>query len=261
MTHSVSTTAPEKAAGEQWDAQQIAFWDKVAPSYDQIYKSEWNRLEDAHVQKQLGWVAQVPGCRVLDLGCGTGLGYEMCRAINESVQYTGMDISAGMIEQCRQRWPELAFDVGGMADLSRYPDNSFDAVISLYSAFSHSQAVAATVAEMYRVVRPGQRILIAALNRWTLYRVLSLQWGPTMAIHADQKEMSAPARLYGRRELKGIFEAAGFTDVQVAGFGVLGYILEHHAIWPLDLRLARFAPGLGYTLLVQGKKPGDGYGI
>lgn len=254
MTHSASTTTPDSTR-DQWDEQQAAFWDKVAPTYDQIYKSEWNRLEDAYVQEQLGWLAAIPGCRVLDLGCGTGLGYELCRAINDGVHYTGMDISAGMIEQCRQRWPNLAFDVGSMADLSRYPDNSFDAVISLYSAFSHSKESAKTVAEIYRVVRPGQQILIAALNRWTIYRLLSLQWGTTMAIRADQKEMSAPDRLYGRRELKGIFEAAGFTDVQVAGFGVLGYILEHHAFWPLDLRLARLWPSLGYTLLVTGKKP------
>lgn len=254
MTHSISS------AKEDWDQQQAAFWDKVAPGYDHIYKSPWNQLEDDYVQAQLGWLATIANCQVLDLGCGTGLGYQMCQAINSTVQYTGLDISAAMIDQCRQRWPAVPFAVGVMADLSRYPDNSFDAVISLYSAFSHSLETNQTIAEIYRVLRPGGRILIAALNRWTIYRTLSFNWGNTMHIHADQKDTSAPARLYARRELQQLFEAAGFTNANVLGFGVLAYILEQPSAWPLDLRLAHLAPGLGYTLLVQAAKPSnDGF--
>jgi ubiquinone/menaquinone biosynthesis C-methylase UbiE len=251
MTHSIPS------AKENWDQQQAAFWDKVAPGYDHIYKSAWNQLEDDYVQQQLGWLAHVANCQVLDLGCGTGLGYQMCHTINSSVAYTGLDISAAMIEQCRQQWPAVSFEVGVMADLSRYPDNSFDAVISLYSAFSHSLETAETVAEIYRVLQPGGRILIAALNRWTIYRLLSFNWGNTMHIHAGQKNASAPARLYARRQLQQIFETAGFTNTNVLGFGLLAYILERPSAWPLDLRLARLAPGLGYTLLVHATKPGN----
>ncbi|MBI5740729.1 MAG: class I SAM-dependent methyltransferase [Nitrospirae bacterium] len=51
------------------------------------------------------------GKRVLDYGCGKGDFYQFLRDRNISVQYTGMDINAGLISLARQKHPEGGFHV------------------------------------------------------------------------------------------------------------------------------------------------------
>ena len=45
------------------------------------------------------------GAEVLDLGCGTGLELEFYFAANPSAHVTGMDLSAGMLEALRAKFP------------------------------------------------------------------------------------------------------------------------------------------------------------
>ena len=67
-----------------------------------------------------------PGERVLDLGCGTGT---LTALIADSgADVVGIDAAASMVEQARERYPDLAFAV---ADAREYePDGTFDAVFS-----------------------------------------------------------------------------------------------------------------------------------
>ena len=88
-----------------WQERNIAYWDSLAPDYDDLYTLSWSRLENDQVGQELAWIKDIANCRVIDVGCGTGLGYTICRALSGNVQYTGLDISPRMIAQCRQRWP------------------------------------------------------------------------------------------------------------------------------------------------------------
>lgn len=67
------------------------------------------------------------GKRVLDLGVGTGRTTLALATLAES--YVGLDFSAGMIERCRQRFPEYRFEHGDARDLSRFPAGSMDFVL------------------------------------------------------------------------------------------------------------------------------------
>lgn len=72
-----------------------------------------------------------PGCRVLDLGCGTGrvLGYleEVCQS------YLGVDASGEMVAAARARYPGFDFVVGDILYVPGVVEDSFDAVLLMHN--------------------------------------------------------------------------------------------------------------------------------
>ncbi|PSP82668.1 SAM-dependent methyltransferase [Halobacteriales archaeon QS_6_64_34] len=66
-----------------------------------------------------------PGKRILDVGCGTGT---LTATIADSgADVVGIDAAASMVEQARERYPGLSFEV---ADARKYDPSEFDAVFS-----------------------------------------------------------------------------------------------------------------------------------
>ncbi len=58
--------------------------------------------------------AQLPmdsDASVLDLGCGTGLELEMFFQMNPKAKVTGIDLSAGMLEKLKNKFPEKKLDL------------------------------------------------------------------------------------------------------------------------------------------------------
>src|SRR5580704_5064508 len=67
------------------------------------------------------------GSSILDLGVGGGrtTAYLAARAAH----YIGLDYSEAMIKACQTKFPHLEFRVADAADLSAFPDESFDVVV------------------------------------------------------------------------------------------------------------------------------------
>ena len=73
-------------------------------------------------------------CRILDLGCGTGLELEFYFPFNPSANVTGIDLSAGMLDELKRTFAdkditlicESYFDVP-------FGENAFDAAVSVES--------------------------------------------------------------------------------------------------------------------------------
>lgn len=104
-----------------------------------------------------------PGDRVLDIGCGGGyLARLLAAAVAPGGHVTGVDPSAPAISHARRRAPDgCSFAVGAAQDLD-LADDSFDVVTSTL-AVHHIPGAARPDAfgEMYRVLRPGGRLLVA----------------------------------------------------------------------------------------------------
>ena len=105
-----------------------------------------------------------PGMRVLDVGCSSGyLARMLAAAAGPSGAVTGLDPSAAALAYARRRAPGNAtFQSGVAQDLSAFPDARFDVVTSTL-AVHHVPARKRLDAfrEMYRVTRPGGRLLVA----------------------------------------------------------------------------------------------------
>jgi ubiquinone/menaquinone biosynthesis C-methylase UbiE len=104
-----------------------------------------------------------PGDRVLDVGCGGGyLARLLAAAVAPNGRVTGVDPSSPAINYARRRDPgNCSFAVGVAQDLD-LPDRSFDVVTSTLAVHHIPEAARpAAFGEMYRVTRPGGRLLVA----------------------------------------------------------------------------------------------------
>jgi ubiquinone/menaquinone biosynthesis C-methylase UbiE len=104
------------------------------------------------------------GERVLDVA--TGSGNVALSAARRNCEAHGIDYVPALIERARERAAAervpATFEVGDCESIP-YPDNSFDAVLTIYgSMFAPDQERSA--AELVRVCRPGGRV---AMGNWT----------------------------------------------------------------------------------------------
>ena len=95
---------------------------------------------------------------VLEVGAGVGRWAQSFGFSNTS--FAGVDISAGMVEAARANFPEGRFEHLGDDMVFPYDDESFDLVFSV-TVLHHNPTPAklALISEMWRVARPGGRLL------------------------------------------------------------------------------------------------------
>lgn len=98
------------------------------------------------------------GAQMLDIGIGTGALAR--RFADRGAQITGIDISAKMLEVCREQNPGFELLIGTFNNIP-LPDETFDCVASSF-AF-HETLLAersAACAEMVRVLKPGRYLCL-----------------------------------------------------------------------------------------------------
>lgn len=98
---------------------------------------------------------------VLDLGCGGGhVSYQVAPLVE---QVTAYDLTPSMVElvaqQATQKGVDNVITQQGAAESLPFADQSFDCVISRYSAH-HWQNVAQAMSEIYRVVAPQGKVIM-----------------------------------------------------------------------------------------------------
>lgn len=104
------------------------------------------------------------GDHVLDIGCGTGDDTRaLAHAVGPRGRVVGVDISATMIKEARRRSESLGVPVEyhlGDAQHLGLPDSSFDCCRA-ERVLQHLDDPQRALAEMFRVARPGARIVAA----------------------------------------------------------------------------------------------------
>ena len=113
--------------------EMSAFFEARLDLYDQ------HMLGDvANARELYAFTAQAlpakEGCKLLDLGCGTGLELEFYFPLCPTAQVTGIDLSQGMLSRLGEKFPEkdLTLLQGSYFDVP-LGENVFDAAVSVES--------------------------------------------------------------------------------------------------------------------------------
>ncbi|MDP9868558.1 MULTISPECIES: class I SAM-dependent methyltransferase [Streptosporangium] len=130
-----------------------------------------------------------PGDRVVDVGCGTGyLTRIMARLVGPDGQVTGVDPSAAVVEHARRRAAANCSYLVGEGQAMDLPDACADVVVSSLAVHHMPAAARGTaIREMFRVLRPGGRLLIAEFRppaNALLAHLVAALTGPAMRHNA-----------------------------------------------------------------------------
>ncbi|HSR66851.1 MAG TPA: class I SAM-dependent methyltransferase [Acidobacteriota bacterium] len=117
---------------------------------------------------------RLEGKRVLEIGCGRGVGVEVIFKRFGAGHVTALDLDPAMIEQAKQRLSHIPADKltlsVGDATAIKAPDAEFDAVFD-FGIVHHIPDWQGAIREVARVLKPGglflfEEIAKKALDRW-----------------------------------------------------------------------------------------------
>lgn len=157
-----------------------------------------------------------PGERVLDVGCGPGFfATELLERVGPAGSVTGIDSSAAMLGVAVRRTEQhenVAFHQANATELP-VADGTFDAALSV-QVLEYVPDVAAAIAEIYRALRPGGRVVIWDVDWSTVSWQSRDQERMRRMLDAWDTHLTHPAL---PRTLASQLRRAGFENVEIAG--------------------------------------------
>jgi ubiquinone/menaquinone biosynthesis C-methylase UbiE len=123
------------------------------------YERRWYRYLQASIDRTLDDVELAPGQCLLDLGCGTGLMLARLARRYPEARLLGSDLSEDMLAIARERLAPTKGLFQAAIEVLPIADRSVDALVST-SVFHFVQRPSDALSEMYRVLKPGGRLVI-----------------------------------------------------------------------------------------------------
>jgi SAM-dependent methyltransferase len=224
-------------------------FDQLAADYDKL----WTNTAGGRLQRSIVWRRIdrlfTAGCRVLDLGCGTG---EDCLHLMDfEIETLGVDVSSEMVRIARQRGVQAR--QLKIEELHRI-EGSFDGAISNFGALNCVDDLGPVRHSLARLIRPGGQVVICVLGRFCAWEFAwySIHLQVRKAVrrwkgHALASSLRIPVRFWTIRQLERALQPEfTLTDWQGVGIWVPpSYVtgLASHFLRVLgsfDLRTARW---------------------
>ena len=175
-------------------------YNQMAAGYDTSPEGYYTKPHKAELMKQ---VILRDGDSILDVACGNGtlLGALSKKA---SVNAFGVDLSEKMIAAARERYPDCTFAVSSCLPLPFETESMH--IITISCAFHHFEEPRTFAGECMRVLKKSGMVYMAEPFFSPVIR-----WLANTVVFPFSK--SGDVKVYSERELRGMFEAAGFRDV------------------------------------------------
>jgi len=247
-----------------------------AGSYDNVVShfDRYTRQFTAHLPATILKLADVPPAgTVLDVGTGTGILALQGASLNRDISFVGIDLSDGMLKQAAVN--AVAEGIQSRIEFQKmdaenllFPDACFDAVVSLY-ALHHFPEPAKALQEMFRVLKPGAKIVVAVGSAPSLFSIdgakAALRKAGSIWRSVRGRELTAcgfidglvekylpagPARdvtewVYNKKAFNGsvsdLMATTGFTHLQASWKGQYSRIESSEDFWLLQMTFSSTA--------------------
>ena len=251
-----------------WEANPVAAAAVPYPLGTPEYFTHYDGLREANESREfsarLHEYDAFAGKSVLDVGCGNG--YVLANYARAGAQVTGVDLTEAAIALARQRFAQAGlagtFQIAN-AEALPFPDDSFDCVCSM-GVLHHTPDTARAVAEIWRVLKPGGRLIVMFYHRDSaLYRVnfpLQQRFGPKsmqQLVNEVDGAGNPKGDVYSRAELGQLLR--GFSDLEMFSGVLNGWMVLPRGGRFLPQRLLRpLASRWGWFLYAKGRKRAAG---
>ncbi len=248
---------------EYWNAHPCGtqFTHLVAGSKEFYEEVERYRYQTQPFMRRLMEFDRFKGKRLLEIGCG--LGTDLLQFARGGAQVTGVDLTPASIELVRKRFALYNLPVRAqVADAERLPfsDNSFDVVYS-FGVLHHTPNTQQAIDEVFRVLKPGGRIIIMLYHRrsmhvrlGTIYALLANKFRGTGRVAEEWVRIydgdgNPLGKSYSRGEIREMF--GKFQGLRVRTVDPYRRSLPKFAN---VLNQALVAPWWGFWLVIKGTK-------
>jgi len=234
------------------------------PYWEDIYaeRTVYARIYQERARRAISCADSVglsSGAHVLEIGCGPGV-------ITTALARSGATVWAiDSLREMVERTKALAHQAGvgsrvfaqvGHVDNVPFPDATFDLVV-LIGVSEWLVSLAQPLREIFRVLKPGGRLVISADNNWPLHQILDPVFNPALKplksrvgrlLQAAGWRTRRPRfHAYSLRDFDHELASAGFDRIagQTLGFGPFTFctrlLLNEQVGWRVHLRLQELA--------------------
>ncbi len=222
------------AAADHFTAPALSFWDRFGA--ETVRRT---RLR--------------PGEAVLDLCCGAGgSAIPAAQAVGPTGRVLGIDVAGPLLELARTRAEAQGQHHAEflLADATRtgLPSQSFDAVICVFGVFFVAD-MAAFLAEMWRLVRPGGRLAVSTWGPDLFEPANSHFWSAIESVDPTLVRRFNPwDKITTTDALRGLFQSAGIDQLEVEAVSGRHPVPTPEAFWDIVL-------GSGYRATIDDLTP------
>jgi ubiquinone/menaquinone biosynthesis C-methylase UbiE len=158
------------------------YYDRTAKSYDRDRSGDFegalvDRLQRDFVYKNLG----LNKGKVIECGCGTGR--ILLHLAKKGLDCTGVDVAKGMLNILKNNAKSNNLNVElkeGAIENVPFKDDSFDGVFSIHVLMHLPDSINSAVKEMYRLAKPGSKIIFDLPNADSPWTKLAVRLKPRM---------------------------------------------------------------------------------
>jgi ubiquinone/menaquinone biosynthesis C-methylase UbiE len=248
-----------------WEANPVSATAVPFPLGSREYFAYYDRLRESNeplaFSYELHEYPAFKGKTVLDVGCGNG--YVLSKYAREGAEVYGIDLTKAAIDLTEARFDLLGlqgtFQVAN-AEALPFADDTFDCVCSM-GVLHHTPDTARAIAEIYRVLKPGGRLIVMVYHRDSaLYRVtfpllrLIKRRSLQQLVNEVDGVGNPKGDVYTRAELRRLLDR--FQNLELYAGVLKGWmVLPRGGRFLPDRLLQPFAPCWGWFLYAKCNKP------